>query len=64
MYGMTETSSAATMHSRSKASQVAAGFTLPGTHIKIANPDEKGEGEIRMLGRNTMMGYFKNEEAC
>jgi long-chain-fatty-acid--CoA ligase ACSBG len=64
MYGMTETSSCATCHSKYKTSMNAAGFALPGTDVKIANPDENGEGEIRMLGRNTMMGYFKNEEAC
>jgi long-chain-fatty-acid--CoA ligase ACSBG len=64
MYGMTETSSCASCHSKYRTSMNAAGFALPGTDVKIANPDEKGEGEIRMLGRNTMMGYFKNEEAC
>lgn len=29
----------------------------------IANPDENGEGEICMRGRNIMMGYLKNDEA-
>ena len=36
---------------------------MPGMDLKIANPDENGEGEILMRGRNTMMGYLKNEEA-
>jgi len=36
---------------------------LPGTDLKIDNPDENGEGEICMRGRNTMMGYLKNEQA-
>jgi len=36
---------------------------LPGTELKIWNPDENGEGEILMRGRNSMMGYFKNEQA-
>lgn len=31
--------------------------------MKIHDPDENGEGEIIMRGRNTMMGYFKNEKA-
>lgn len=36
---------------------------MPGTDLKIDNPDENGEGEICMRGRNTMMGYLKNEQA-
>ena len=39
------------------------GIAMPGTDVKIANPDENGEGEILMRGRNTMMGYLKNEQA-
>lgn len=31
--------------------------------MKIDNPDKDGEGEICMRGRNTMMGYLKNEKA-
>jgi len=40
-----------------------AGEALSGCHIKIQNPDEKGEGEITISGRVIMMGYLKNEEA-
>lgn len=36
---------------------------MPGTDLKIDNPDENGEGEICMRGRNTMMGYLKNDKA-
>ena len=36
---------------------------MPGCDLRINNPDENGEGEICMRGRNTMMGYLKNEEA-
>lgn len=39
------------------------GQAVPGTDVKIQNPDENGEGEILMRGRNTMMGYLKNEKA-
>ena len=38
-------------------------MNLDGTHIKIANPDENGEGEICISGRTIMMGYLKNESA-
>ena len=36
---------------------------MDGTDLMIANPDENGEGEICMRGRNIMMGYLKNEKA-
>lgn len=36
---------------------------MNGCDLMIANPDENGEGEICMRGRNIMMGYLKNEEA-
>ena len=36
---------------------------MPGTDVKISNPDENGEGEILMRGRNIMMGYLKNDVA-
>lgn len=39
------------------------GYATPGTEMKIENPDKEGEGEICMRGRNTMMGYLKNEKA-
>ena len=39
------------------------GYATPGTEMKIESPDKDGEGEICMRGRNTMMGYLKNEKA-
>ena len=38
-------------------------MALNGAHIKIADQDEKGQGEIRVAGRHVMMGYLKNEQA-
>jgi long-chain-fatty-acid--CoA ligase ACSBG len=36
---------------------------MAGSHIKIADQDEKGVGEITIFGRHVMMGYLKNEKA-
>ena len=60
---MSETCGATTIHTFKKFRLDAAGFNLPGCDLKIADPDEHGEGEICMRGRNTMLGYLKNEEA-
>ena len=63
VYGMSETTGAFTIQTPSKFSFDAAGFPMDGCDLMIANPDEKGEGEICMRGRNIMMGYLKNEAA-
>ena len=62
MYGMSETTGTTTLHTFSRFKLDAAGYAIPGTDLIIKNPDEKGEGEICMRGRNTMMGYLDNEE--
>ena len=36
---------------------------MNGCDLMIANPDENGEGEICMRGRNIMIGYLKNDDA-
>lgn len=63
MYGMSETTGTTTVHSLLSFRLDSAGYAMPGTDLKIHDPDEHGEGEILMRGRNTMMGYFKNEQA-
>lgn len=63
MYGMSETTGTTTMHRKVNFRLDSAGFAMPGTDLKIHNPDEHGEGEICMRGRNTMMGYLKNDKA-
>ena len=60
---MSETTGATTVHTFNKFNLDSAGWCLPGTDLRIDNPDENGEGEICMRGRNTMMGYLKNEKA-
>ena len=39
------------------------GLPLPETEIRFDNPNENGEGEICVKGRNVMLGYYKNEAA-
>jgi long-chain-fatty-acid--CoA ligase ACSBG len=63
IYGMTETSGAATTWSQSQAKMFTCGVPLKGTQMKLHNPDDDGTGEICMKGRNMFMGYFKNEKA-
>ena len=63
LYGMSESTGATTVHTLTKFNLTSAGWAMPGTDLRIDNPDENGEGEICMRGRNTMMGYLKNEKA-
>ena len=63
LYGMSETTGAFTIQNFSKFSFTSAGYAMDGSDLMIANPDENGEGEICMRGRNIMMGYLKNEDA-
>jgi len=62
-YGLTETSAVATLTSPDIPNPGSAGNPLPGTEVKIKNPDETGTGEICLRGPNIMRGYYKNEEA-
>ena len=63
LYGMSETTGAFCIQSFNKFSFTAAGWAMDGCDLMIANPDENGEGEICMRGRNIMMGYLKNDAA-
>ncbi len=63
-YGMTETAPVISMnHFEPGMFQFGTvGIAVPGTEIKIHNPDNRGEGEIWVKGFNVMLGYFKKEE--
>ena len=63
MYGLSETTGTSTVSYYNDFSLAHAGKAMSGAEIKIADPDEEGKGEIKILGRHVMMGYFKNEEA-
>jgi long-chain acyl-CoA synthetase len=62
-YGMSETTAAISMNDKGKFNLRSVGGQLAGIDLKIANPDEKSNGEIIIRGRNIMMGYLKNEAA-
>ena len=60
---MTETSAGATL-GHAKANKIGSvGKPLVGTELRIADPDEDGNGEIQFKGRHVMAGYYKNPEA-
>ena len=65
-YGLSETAAAVTIHERiieGKDTSDKPGRPMPGSQIKIFNPDENGMGEICMRGRNVFMGYLCDKEA-
>jgi len=62
-YGLTETAPILTLNHLKHFKDDAAGMPLPGVTLRIHNPDEKGVGEIWAKGANTMLGYYKNEQA-
>lgn len=63
LYGLSETSGSATFQEFPQAKLDKVGYPLPGTQIKIYNPNDNGIGEVCIRGRNLFMGYFKNDKA-
>jgi long-chain acyl-CoA synthetase len=57
-YGMTETSTVATVNTPEEHRFGSVGKALPGVEVKIAE-----DGEVLIKGPNIFQGYYKNEEA-
>lgn len=62
-YGLSETTGGTTVMSSKRRTIKHAGFIINGVEFKADNPDENGNGEICVRGRNIMMGYLNNEKA-
>jgi long-chain acyl-CoA synthetase len=63
-YGLTEAAPVLSVAKASiKSSAGNVGKPIPGVEIKIANPDDRGIGEVLARGPNVMVGYADNPEA-
>ena len=62
-YGITECAPLISCN-RNKYQKVGSvGIPIVGEQVKIADPDENGEGEICVKGSNVMLGYYEDPEA-
>jgi long-chain acyl-CoA synthetase len=61
-YGLTETSPVCTFNPLDKQKPGSIGIPIPGVEVRIANPDENGQGEIAVRGPNVMRGYYRKPQ--
>ncbi len=62
-YGITECAPLLSVNRNKENVKGSVGRVLRCVDAKIADPNENGEGEIRVKGSNVMMGYYKQPEA-
>lgn len=62
-YGLTETAPIAALTPDWDTRVGSAGKSVVWDEIKINEPNEKGEGEILIKGKNVMLGYYEDQEA-
>ncbi len=62
-YGITECAPLISCNRNEYRKKGSVGIPIIGEQVKIADPDENGEGEICVKGPNVMIGYYKNPEA-
>ena len=62
-YGLTETAPIAALTPEKKPKVGTTGFPVICAEIKIADPNENGEGEIMIRSETLMLGYYEDEEA-
>lgn len=63
IYGLSEVCGTTTVQFPSQFKLETAGMCIAGSHFRIGNPDQDGNGEVQIKGRSIMMGYLKNGDA-
>jgi len=63
LFGLSETSGPTTAPNQNGSIEGSCGGRLPGVEVKIGDPDENGEGEILVKGRNVFKEYLNNQAA-
>ncbi len=61
-YGLTETSPVCTFNPLAKQKAGSIGIPIHDVEVRIANPDENGQGELIVQGPNVMLGYYKKPQ--
>ncbi len=61
-YGITECSPVVAVNPMSEIRKNSVGHILPTMDVRIAEPDENGNGEIQLFGDNVMQGYYNAPE--
>ena len=62
-YGITECAPLISCNRNKLQKMGSVGIPIIGEEVKIADPDENGEGEICVKGSNVMIGYYEDPEA-
>lgn len=62
-YGITECAPLISCNRNKWQKSGSVGIPIIGEEVKIADPDENGEGEICVKGPNVMLGYYEDPEA-
>ena len=61
-YGLSEAASIVAVNAPNQGRAKSVGQVLPGQQVQIAEPDERGVGEVLVQGANVMEGYCSQEE--
>lgn len=62
-YGITECAPVVAVNPLNRPRKLSVGHVLPTTDVRVADPDENGNGEIQFRGDMVMQGYYKDEES-